>query len=580
MIQKRLNILVVLILLVGMAIIIRLFYWQVVVSSELSSLGERQYTSVVEIPAQRGEIRTSDGFPLASNQETFIIFVYRPQLEKPIKEIATILAPVIGLDLLEKEPTQTITSIIENEKKIQQIIEEKLSRPDVLWTPIVRNANLFQKKEIEKLNLKGIGIEPTFTRSYSEASMAASLIGFVGHDLAGNPKGYFGLEGFYELELKGKPGVIQQEKDATGQPILIGQYSEQRAKRGRNLVLHLNRAIQKKVEEKLETSLKKYGAKSGEVVIMDPKKGAIIAMASLPTYDPASFSDYDPALFKNPIISESYEPGSTFKVLTMSAALDSKVVEPDTRCNICGKPVTIGAYTIRTWNDEYHPNLTMREVIQYSDNIGMVFVSQKLGIEKLVEYLNRFGIGEKTGIDLEEESTSPLRLAKDWKEIDLATASFGQGIAVTGIQMLQAVAAIANSGLMPNPQVVHQVLGDEVIAIEPKKPTRVVSPQTAQLITDMMVNAVDNGEAKWAKPKGYSIAGKTGTSQIPVAGHYDQEKTIASFIGFAPAEEPKFVMLVKLREPESSPWGSETAAPLWFSIAKDLFLYYGIQPED
>ena len=370
------------------------------------------------------------------------------------------------------------------------------------------------------------------------------------------------------------------EKDATGKPIPAGVLDGFPAQDGRNLKLHLNRSIQLMVETKLAHALDKYGAISGEVAIMDPHTGGIIALASLPKYDPAQYTQFDPALYKNPLIANTYEPGSTFKVLVMAAALNEGLVSADTRCDDCSQPLTIGKYTIRTWNDEYRPNLSMTDVIVHSDNIGMVFVGQQLGKDNLVKYLDSFGIGQPTDIDLQEETSPKLALKQKWGDIDLATASFGQGIAVTGIQMLTAVSAIANQGQLMKPHIVDQVVGDKAITIAPKIIRRVISSKTAQQITDMMVAAVDQGEAQWTKLKGYKIAGKTGTAQIPVAGHYDEEKTVASFVGFAPADNPKFVMLVKLREPQSSPWAAETAAPLWFSIAKDLLLYYNIPPQN
>ena len=196
----------------------------------------------------------------------------------------------------------------------------------------------------------------------------------------------------------------------------------------------------------------------------------------------------------------------------------------------------------------------------------------------MVEYLRRFGLGSKTGIDLQEEVASPLR--SRWGDIDYATSSFGQGIAVTSIQMVTAVSAIANGGTLLEPHVVKNVLGDTPIPLPIKNKGQVITPETAKRITNLMVAAVEKGEAKWAIPKGYRIAGKTGTAQIAVSGHYDAEKTIASFVGFAPAEKPRFVMLVKLREPSSSQWGSETAAPLWFRLATKLLLHYNIAPSN
>jgi cell division protein FtsI/penicillin-binding protein 2 len=313
---------------------------------------------------------------------------------------------------------------------------------------------------------------------------------------------------------------------------------------------------------------------------MEPKTGAILGMASLPNYDPAKFFAYDKTIYPNPAVALAYEPGSTFKVLVMSAALNEDIVKPETRCDKCDGPRVISDYTIKTWNEKYFPNSTMTEVIQHSDNIGMVFVGEKLGIGKMYSYLQKFGLGQLTGIDLEDEASPKLRPKNEWKLIDLATASFGQGVALTPIQMLRAVAVIANGGKLVKPFLVKEVISEQgKTEIQPKIGDEVLKPSTTSVMTEMMVNAVDNGESKWAKPKGYRIAGKTGTAQIPVAGHYDQEKTIASFVGFAPADNPQFVMLVTLREPTSSPWGAETAAPLWFDIAKELFTYYGIQPD-
>ena len=222
----------------------------------------------------------------------------------------------------------------------------------------------------------------------------------------------------------------------------------------------------------------------------------------------------------------------------------------------------------------------MVDVIVHSDNVGMSFVGQKLGADALYDYLDAFGIGKVTGIDLQGEGAPKLRDRGTWNVVDLAVASFGQGIAVTPIQMVKAVGAIANGGVMYTPQVVDKLEGvgwEE--DVKPEEGTRVISKKAADEITSMMVLAASSGEAKWTHLRGFKVAGKTGTAQIPISGHYDQESTIASFVGFAPANDPKFLMLVTLREPVSSPWASETAAPLWYQIAKDLFIYFGIQPE-
>jgi cell division protein FtsI/penicillin-binding protein 2 len=341
----------------------------------------------------------------------------------------------------------------------------------------------------------------------------------------------------------------------------------------------MEKPVQQIVERKLADGIKRYGAKAGSVVIMDPKTGGILASASYPTYDQRDYGNYDKDLYKNPVVANTYEPGSTFKTLIMAAGINEKLITPQTTINETG-PVMVGPYAIRTWDNQYRGIVSMTDILVHSSNVGMVDIARRLGKDKMLSYIRAFGFGKPTNVDLEEEASPSLRADKDWTEIDELTASFGQGIAVTPIQMVRAVSALANGGKMMEPHVVEKITDakGKTITIPPKVVGQVVTPQTASIVTEMMVAAVDNGEAKWAKPKGYRIAGKTGTAQIPVAGHYDATKTIASFVGFAPADKPQFVMLVTLTEPTSSQWGSETAAPLFFNIARDLFTYWGIPP--
>jgi len=411
--------------------------------------------------------------------------------------------------------------------------------------------------------------------------MAAQLLGFVGSDKFGDDIGYFGLEGYYDAQLKGKAGRLGQFLDPFGFPILVGDFDPIDSRKGNSLYLTIDRTLQFIVERNLRDSVQRYDAKQGSVIISHPKTGKIIAMATYPTYSPALFTEYEDSVYKNQAVADTYEPGSTFKLITMSAALDSGVVKPDTKCNVCSGPRQITGHEIRTWNNEYYPNSTIIEVIQHSDNVGMTFVAEKLGVDKFYGYIDKFGFGNRTNIDLQEESRGHIRPADEWRPIDLATASFGQGIAVTPIQMVQAVQAIANGGKLVPPKVVDKIVenGKEK-RVKSEGETQVISPKAAAQMTEMMVNAVVKGEAQAFAPKGYRIAGKTGTSQIPVAGHYDPERTIASFIGFAPADDPEFVMLVIFTEPTSSQFGSETAAPTFFSIATEILRYLGISPTE
>ncbi len=537
-------------------IIARLFYWQILQGDALRAQAAAQYNLQLLIPATRGTIAASDGSPLAMNTAASLVYAEPKNIDNR-ETFAKLVAPILNAD--------------------EASVSALLSVPNRVWTLLAHKVDVQVTDALKKLSLKGLGFEQESKRFYPEASMAAQLLGFVGSNDNGDDTGYFGLEGFYDRLLRGRDGAIELEKDVRGSAILVGDTKRIEAEDGRSLTLYIDRTVQMIAERRLREGIEKYGAKAGTVTIMDPATGGILAMASYPGYDPRSFGAFDRSLYPNPVIASSYEPGSTFKVLVMSGAIENRAVKADTTMDESG-PVPIGDYSIRTWNDKYRGQITMTQVIEYSSNVGMVFVERKMGKNKFLETIRNFGIGQPTGIDLQEESSPDLRPDRDWKEIDLATASFGQGIAVTPIQMVRAVAAIANGGWLLEPHVVREITdgAGKKTEIAPKRIRRVISQETAAVMKEIMITAVDSGEAKWAKPAGYRIAGKTGTAQIPVAGYYDPKKTIASFVGFAPADNPKFVTLVTLTEPSSSPWGSETAAPLFFAITRDLFTYYSI----
>lgn len=542
-------------------IIARLFYWQIVKAEEFSYLGKSQYGTIIKVPAKRGDIIASDGFPLVTNKISYQVYA-NPQLVKDKKDTAKVLSTQLDID-----PAS---------------VSSQLSFEDRVWVPIKDGISNEEKEKLSALKLPGVGFSDALSEFYPEASIAAQLLGFVGKDDSGDDKGYFGLEGQYNLQLRGKDGTQASVHDALGRPIVARTSLDSRAIDGRSIVTSIDRSIQFMAEKKIKDGVEKYGAATGMVGIIDPKTGEILAMASQPSFDPRNFQDYSSDLFKNPFISNLYEPGSTFKTLVMAAGIDSKVVKADTKCPVCAGPVSIGGYEIRTWNNEYFPNTRMIDVIEHSDNTGMVYVAEKLGLDKMHSYLSSFGIGKETGIDLQGEVSGTLKDKDQWYPIDLATASFGQGISVTPIELLDAFAAIANNGIRMQPHLVTSIQTEDnkTINIVPKELDRPISAETSKIMSEILVNAVENGEAKWAKLKGYRVAGKTGTAQIPVAGHYDPNKTIASFIGFAPADNPKFAMLVVIDRPTTSIYGAETAAPVFFDIAKDLFSYYKIPPSE
>lgn len=542
------------------AVIVRLFYWQVVKAEMLSEMANNQYSGTIRVLPERGEIKTSDGFPIVTNKVSYLLYI-NPTLVKD--KNATI---------------QTLSSLLD---MTSASISAQLL-PDRLWVKIKEGVTASKKEEIEKINLPGVGFEEHYSRFYPEASIAAHLVGFVGKNESGPERGSVGLEGFYDRLLKGKEGYAVELHDALGRPILSKRIDNTGGSDGGNLFLSIDRSVQFLAEEKLKNGIERYGALGGMIGIMDPASGDIIAMASFPSFSPQKYWEYDGSLYTNPFITNAYEPGSTIKPIIMASALDAGLITPQTKCNICGGPVDVSDYELHTWNDKYYKDTNMIEVIQHSDNTGMVFVALKLGVDRMISYLKKFGIGELTNIDLQGEVAPPFKERSAWYEVDLATTGFGQGISVTPIELLTAFSGLANEGKMMQPRVVRAIenANGEVLKVPTKVKGAPISGKTAKVMTQILVNAVEKGEAQWTKLKGYRIAGKTGTASIPVAGHYDPKNTITSFIGFAPAEKPKFVMLVILNKPTSSIYAAETAAPVFFDIAKDLLSYYGVAPSE
>lgn len=539
----------------------KLFEWQIVRADELSSLAKDQSEAQIILTPQRGTIYTSDHFPLATNRMAYVLFANPKSVQN--KELASSsIAGLLDIDIA------SVSAQINKDKA---------------WVPLAWHISDDTKNKIAALNLPGIGFDENPTRFYPEGSMAAQLVGFVGKDTKGEDTGYFGLEGYYDRQLKGQEVHATVVKDALNRPILAKTTDGLDTDgNGRDLTLSIDRVVQYDVEQKLKAGMDKYGAKEALAAVMDPKTGEILAMANYPSFDPSTFWEFAPDTYKNPFVTDTYEPGSTFKPLVMAYAIDHGLVSPQTQCDICAGPVTVGDYDIHTWNNEYHPNSTMIDVIKNSDNTGMVYVSKKLGLDGTLSLMKSFGIGDMTGIDLQGEAEPGVKDRESWYPIDVATASFGQGISVTPIELLSAFSSLANDGVRMQPHVVKEIRKEDgsVVQIPPTSLGQAVSSTTTKVMREILVNAVNTGEAKFARVHGYRIAGKTGTASIPVNGHYDGTKTIASFIGYAPADNPKFVMLVIFHEPTSSIYGAETAAPVFFDIARDLLLYYHISPTE
>jgi len=532
----------------------QLFRWQVMEYDYLLGLAKAEHDWYMEIAPLRGTIRDRSGHILTLDIFEFEITAAPPLIANP-EEVADRLAPLLGW------PRSEIWALL------------NLDRP---YVRLARRVPQQIGETIESWDLRGIKVEPRPKRVCVENNLAAHVLGFVNE----TNNGYYGVEGYYNQILKGQAGEGQGERDPVGNYIPISFYRLAPPRNGRDLVLTIDRTIQYMVEEELEKAIARYGAESGTIIVMEPKTGSILAMAGYPSYDPNRFADTPAELFVNPSISAHYEPGSVFKIITMAAGLDAGVITPQSTFYDSGS-TEVGGRTIMNWDRQGHGLVTMTDVLAQSLNVGAAYVSTALGRERFYSYVRRFGFGRITEVDLASEGPGRLRLPGDgeWHESDLGTNSFGQGLAVTPLQMITAVAAVANDGLMMKPHVVEKIVdGQHVTTIQPFAVRQVISPQTAKQLTWMLVEAVQK-ETDLATVPGYKIAGKTGTAQVPIPGGYHPNWTIASFIGYAPPEDPAFIVLVKIDKPAVEPWGSKAAAPVFKAVAEQLFILLGIPPD-
>lgn len=451
----------------------------------------------------------------------------------------------------------------------------------------VRGNKVFESinGESKEVRVEGLQFEMKAFRFYPENNIGANMIGFVSYS-GDESNGQYGLEGFFEEELAGKAGSIKTERSAKGELIIMNDREYNKPQNGSDLVLTIDRTIQFNACQKLNAAVKKHGADGGSVVIMDPKTGAILAMCSNPDFDPNHYKEVeDINIFNNQAVFSQYEPGSIFKGITMAMGIDQEKVMPYTTFNDTGS-VKIADYEIKNSDLKAHGVIDMNGVLQESLNTGTIFIMRKVGIDMFREYVKNFGFGERTGIELEGESAGDIKnLVKDKanKELYAATASFGQGIAVTPLQMVNAFAAIANGGILMKPYLVKEVIHNDGsrIVTKPKQMRRVISERGSMILSGMLVNVVENGHGKRAGVDGYYIAGKTGTAQIPKKDGrgYQENAHIGSFAGFAPANDPKFAMLVRLDNPRDVEWAESSAAPLFGEISEFLLHYMQVKTE-
>ncbi|MFA6005102.1 MAG: penicillin-binding protein 2 [Patescibacteria group bacterium] len=539
-----------------LTVIYRLFLIQVVNPDK--SLPLQRFVHVQKSPALRGEIYGQSNIPLVLDRKVYDVYA--------------------NIDLLkDNKPLQD---------KLQQTLSIRESTMSALlrldkWRRIKYAVAQAKKDALQKYYPTYLNFEESWTRYYPEASSSAYLLGFVGRDEAGEPKGYVGLEGYFDQELAGLPTLSENEADFFGISFIGGVLGDRQTQRGLDIHTTIDSRVQKIVEKELYEGVELYDAKQGCAIVMEPATGKITALSCVPAFDVRNYSKYTDSDFTNPLVSAVYEPGSTFKPLIVAMALEENKIKPSTKFDESG-PVKIGDYEVKTWDSTYHGKIDVSQILEKSSNVGMVKIIQKLKKDVVSKYLEELGLYSVSGIELEGETNSLIKNQKEWYPIDYATLSFGQGIAITPLQLIRAFAVLANGGYLVKPTVVDHLYdkrNDSTIPKQTARPVRVFSEKTISQMRELLSASVNHSEAHWPNmPKGFSFCGKTGTAQVPIQGYYDPNKTIASFIGFLPCDNPRFLTLVIYREPKSSPWGSETAAPTFFDIAKSLILYYTITP--
>ncbi len=429
-----------------------------------------------------------------------------------------------------------------------------------------------------------VNLTATPERYYPEQTLGAHIVGMLALDRGGAwLTGYYGLEGYYDNFLRQRDGIgltAQPHGLLTDLPTDVQRFLPSVS--GKDLVLTIDRTVQWIAQDELQKGLQKYRAKSGTIIVMDPRTGAVIALANAPTFDPNNLSKADMGAIQNSAISAQYEPGSVLKVVTAAAALDSGVVTPTEKLTDTGS-IVVGDRIILNSSRAAWGQVDMTEALARSLNVITTQWALRMGKERFYDYLNRFGFGEVSGIDLSGEVYGLLKTpgSVDWSMSDLGTNSFGQGMAVTPIQMINAVASVANNGRLMRPYVVAERVADgKVQYTEPTVIGVTIQPETAKTLTKILIDVVDEGNVA-AGVAGYKIAGKSGTAQIPTEQGYTEDETIVTFIGYAPADDPQFIVLVKLDRPDPniSPWANYTAAPVFALVARRLFDYYNIPPD-
>jgi cell division protein FtsI/penicillin-binding protein 2 len=561
--NQRSSLLTVFLLLFFAVIIFRLVSLQIIHGAQAKKQAAAQHNIYQKLFPSRGEISLADKFsgqtvPVAANIKSYLVYAVPGDILN-LNLTANGLASVLNLD-----PKDILAKISQSGKK---------------YVPLKKQLTDQEQQKIKDLNLSGIYFDSEDARVYPQNNLLSQTLGFVGYNSAGQKSGLYGLEKYFDKELAGTSGQLTAQKDAMGAEIFGPTANEQPAQDGVNLILTVDKTIQFQVESVLKDMVTKNGADSGDIIVMNPKTGAILAMASYPDFDPNNYGKAtNPSVFNSQAVTGSYEPGSTFKAITMAAALDEGKITPDTTYTDTGK-VEVDNFTIRNAEGGARGIQTMVQVLDWSLNTGAIFAENQLGNPNFLKYVKAFGFGQPTGIEL-SEAKGDLTGLKGNIQVNYDTACFGQGILVTPLQMVQAYGALANGGVMMKPYIVQsKIYPDGTIKnTQPKAVGQPIATSTANTIDAMLVDVVENGFGKQAKVPGYYVAGKTGTAQVAQNGKYVANDNIGSFIGFGPVENPQFVMLVRVDHPRDASFAESTAVPPWGRLAQFILNYMQIPP--
>lgn len=561
---KRARMLAVIMVVGGVLIITKLFVMQVVKHSQYKTVASENQEVSRNILANRGSIFTKEQgelHPLVADLNYYLLYA-EPKNIKDSSKIIDTITPILGL---KDEEWKALAPKLANQSDPYEPIKHKVSEQ--------------QKKEIEAAKLEGLGFSVEPNRYYPEKEIGGHIFGFVSTD-GDDQSGRYGLEGYFNKQLSGQRGLLTSIRDAVGSLITIGPRQVKKAQDGSDIVLTIDRAIQYTTCQRLKHYYEWFKADAGTVIIMEPT-GAILAMCSFPDFDPENYGETkDIYTFNNPAIFQAFEPGSVFKMITMASGLDAGAVSPDTTYEDFGS-IKVDKFTIKNSDLKAHGKQTMTEVLEKSLNTGAIFVEQKVGKEKFRDYVKAFGFGQLTGITLDTEMPGDISLLDEKGPIYGMTASFGQGITATPIQLVTAFASIANRGKLMRPYIVSEINSSDGTkqVFGPEEVRQAVQPKSAALITGMLTSVVENSYSQKAKVPGYYIAGKSGTAQVAGSNGGYGGATNHSFIGFGPVSNPRFVILVTLFNPKGVRFAEGSSVPLFGELAEYLLNYYHVQPD-